>query len=411
MKQTHGVLLDRYTQIIARIGMNVQTDDWVALAAPLEAAPFVRALSQVLYRMGAAYVDVAWQDELTERERLLHAAEKHLLLVPQHRVQRAHEHLDRRSVRLSIYAEDPLAYADVPPERIAAQRRAVGEAMRDVYTRMGEVNPRWLVVSYPVAAWAQRVFPDLSAEQAVAQLWETIFTLCRCRHEDPLAAWQAHIADLNYRANYLNARRYRSLHFHGGGTDLLIGLADSHRWEGANAVDAQGLSFVPNIPTEEVFTAPHRERITGVIASTRPYAYAGNLIEGATFRFEEGRVVNHDARRGLDLLTRLLDQDAGARSLGEVALVPHSSPVGQTGLLFYNVLYDENAACHIAFGRAYEISVEGGTGKTLPELKHLGLNESLIHEDFMVGSAELNVDGIHDDGRVEPLLRAGEWAF
>ena len=411
MTTTFEENLAKYAQVMTKIGMNIQPNEWVKIQAPINSAPFVRQMVKNLYEQGVAFVDVRWVDRAVIRERLLHAAPETLSIVPKAQVAAEEEHNEHRSTVLSITGDDPDWMAGVAAERVGIWRKALGEAMEDVQRQAGILNWRWLVAAYPTEKWAQTVFPDKSADEAVSALWDAIFKLSRVYEPDPIAAWQTHIDDLQARSKYLNDKRYKSLHYLADGTDLLVGLADNHKWEGAGSLDGEGRWFVPNIPTEEVFTAPHKDHVTGVVKVTKPYLYMGTRIEGATFKFEEGRVVSHDASVGLDALTSMLDTDEGARRLGEVALVPHSSPVGQTGILFYNTLFDENASCHMAFGRAYEISILNSEGKSLDELQEYGLNKSYVHEDMMIGDADMDIDGILDDGRVEPLLRGGEWAF
>lgn len=409
--ETFEIYLERYIQVMIQVGMNVQAGDWVRINTQLEAAPLVRRITRALYERGVTYVDVQWVDRATDRMRLEYAPQETLTLVPDARRAAEREFLDHRGVTLALKGEDPNWLAGVSSERISIWRRAVGEKMKDLNAEFGVLNPRWLVAGYPSPSWAQTVFPNESADRAVERLWEAIFRLCRCDQPDPVAAWQAHTDDLKKRMNYLNAKGYTSLNLLGDGTDLLVGLADQHFWEGGGSTDGQGLIFVPNMPTEEVFTAPHRNRVSGVVKTTKPYQYMGNRIEGATFHFEEGRVTSFSAETGEETLRTMLDTDENSRRLGEIALVPFSSPVGQTGLLFYNTLFDENAACHMAFGRGYGLSIRDSEGKSVSELGEYGLNDSIIHEDMMIGSATLDVDGILPDGRVEPLMRQGEWAF
>lgn len=269
----------------------------------------------------------------------------------------------------------------------------------------------WCVVAVATPAWADKVFPDAPEGERVELLWDAIFKAVRADQDDAVENWQTHLSELEVRRTYLNERRYRALHYRAPGTDLLLGLADGHIWRGGASQNDAGTTFVANLPTEEVFSAPHRTRVEGTVASSKPLSYSGQLIEDFSLTFKEGRVVEVKAAQGQDALERLLATDDGATRLGEVALVPHSSPISQSGLLFYNTLFDENAASHLALGRAYRFCAEGGTTMSDAEAEAAGLNDSLAHVDFMIGSAEMEIAGVRDDGAEEPVMHAGEWAF
>jgi len=272
-----------------------------------------------------------------------------------------------------------------------------------------EIN--WSIIAAPIPAWASKVFPDLDEQEAMDRLWETLFTICRADRPDPVATWREHVEKLRHWREHLEAKQYVELRYRGPGTELTLGLPENHVWMGGESHSKADVPFIANMPTEEVFTAPHRERAEGVVACSKPLAYAGSLIEDFRLRFEGGRVVEVAAGRGEEVLRKLIETDEGAARLGEVALVPHSSPISQSGLLFYNTLYDENASCHLAVGRAYRVCIAGGAEMSDEDFAAAGGNDSLTHVDFMIGSAELDVDGVLAGGAVEPLLRAGEWAF
>ncbi len=267
----------------------------------------------------------------------------------------------------------------------------------------------WNIVCYATPSWARTVFPDLPEQEGVARLWDAIFAASRVDAPDPVAAWASHNAALHARTAHLDAKRYAALHFTGPGTDLRVGLADGHLWLGGSEPAKNGIVCNPNIPSEEVFTTPHLARVDGTVRSTKPLSYQGTLIEGIEVRFEAGRIVQSASRTGHEVLERVLGTDEGARRLGEVALVPHSSPISRSGLLFYNTLFDENAASHIALGQSYRTCLEGGTAATDTELAERGANSSLIHIDWMIGSGEVDVDGVTAAGAREPVMRGGEW--
>ena len=296
-------------------------------------------------------------------------------------------------------------------DAIAASQKGAQMALKPFMGKIMKDAVNWCVVATATPAWAAKVFPDAPEGERVGRLWDAIFKAVRADREDAVATWQEHLAELEARRTYLNGRRYSALHYRAPGTDLLLGLADGHIWKGGATRNDAGTTFVANLPTEEVFTAPHRGRVEGTVSSSKPLSYGGQLIEDFSFTFRDGRVVEVRAAQGEDALKRLLETDEGAARLGEVALVPHSSPISQSGLLFYNTLFDENAASHLALGRAYRFCAEGGTTMSDDEAKAVGLNDSLTHVDFMIGSGEVEIAGVREDGREEPVMRAGEWAF
>jgi aminopeptidase len=267
----------------------------------------------------------------------------------------------------------------------------------------------WTIVACATPAWAAAVFPDLPKDEALARLWDAIFASSRVDQPDPVAAWKKHDANLHARAGWLTEKQYSALHFRGPGTDLRVGLSDGHLWLGGGSTAQNGLYGIPNMPTEEVFTTPHKDRVEGRVKSTKPLSYQGTLIEEISVRFEAGRIVEAHAARGEQVLQRMIETDEGARRLGEVSLVPHSSPIASSGLLFMNTLFDENAACHIALGQAYSSCLKDGDSLTPEQLSARGANSSLIHVDWMIGSDRIDVDGVSAAGVSEPVLRAGEW--
>jgi aminopeptidase len=268
-----------------------------------------------------------------------------------------------------------------------------------------------VIITAPVDGWTEKVFPDLSLEDGKARFWDTIFDICRVKEPDPVAAWREHVDGLVARCDYLNRKQYTALEIAGPGTDLIVGLPGGHVWRGGSLTTQGGITHIPNLPTEEIFTLPHKDRVEGVVTATKPLSYGGTLIEGFSLSFCDGQVVEMEAEKGEESLQQLLETDEGVRRLAEVALVPHSSPISQSGLLFYNTLIDENASSHIALGRAFKFSIENGEGLSDAEFAALGGNNSLIHVDFMIGSGEMDVDGVTDGGAVEPVMRAGEWTF
>jgi len=295
------------------------------------------------------------------------------------------------------------------PEKVSRANRAMSKAYRPALELITRHDINWTIVACATPAWAATVFPDLPQDEALARLWNAIFAASRADQPDPVAAWKEHDANLHARAGRLNEKRYSALHFRGPGTDLRVGLADDHLWLGGGTTAGNGRYCIPNMPTEEVFTTPHKDRVEGKVTSTKPLSYQGTMIEGISVRFETGKIVEAHAARGEQVLQRMIETDDGARRLGEVSLVPHSSPIASSGLLFSNTLFDENAACHIALGQAYSTCLKNGDSLTQEQLASHGANSSLIHVDWMIGSNHIDVDGINAAGRSEPVMRAGEW--
>jgi aminopeptidase len=314
------------------------------------------------------------------------------------------------TARLAIAGGNPALLSNEDPSKVSRANRAVSQAYRPALELITRHAINWTIVASATPAWAASVFPNDAPDIALAKLWDAIFETTRINGPDPVAAWKAHDATLQTRAARLNEKRYAALQYRGPGTDFRLGLADDHLWLGGGTTAGNGLYCIPNMPTEEVFTTPHKDRAEGTVTATKPLSHQGTMIEGIQVRFEKGRIVDARATRGQEVLQRLIDTDEGARHLGEVALVPHSSPIAASGMLFFNTLFDENAASHIALGQAYSSCVREGDKLTPEQLAAKGANDSLIHVDWMIGSASLDIDGITATGTVEPLMRQGEWA-
>jgi aminopeptidase len=321
------------------------------------------------------------------------------------------DHIQRGDAGLFITADDPDLLREQDPARVGIALKAAAQAGKPIGEAIGRNEFNWSVVGLPVPPWAAKVFPDLASEAAVAELWKLVARACRLHLPDPVAAWRAHLADLAARARHLTARAYTTLRFTAPGTDLTVGLPPGHIWTGGQSTTGAGIAFAPNLPTEEVFTLPDRARADGVVRATLPLSYGGSLIENFTLTLSEGRVVGVSAERGEPVLRQVLATDPGASRLGEVALVAASSPVAASGRLYYNTLFDENAACHLALGQAYRFTLRGGEALADEAFAAAGGNSSATHVDFMIGSATMDVDGLTSSGTAEPLLRAGEWAF
>ncbi len=402
--------LERFAEVTVRVGLNLQQGQPLFIFAPIEAAPFVRMVMRKAYAAGASDVEVDWADDACTRLRFECAPESAFDEFPEWRVKQADHVIDRDGAVLEVYATDPDLLAGIDPNRIAKAMKVQRQALVRMQEAMTKMQVSWLIVSVPTQPWADKVFPEIAADDRVGRLWEAILDTSRIVGDDTIAAWQDHIQELDERAAYLNSLRLAKLHYRSSETNLSIELPDGHVWVSAGHTKTSGVTIVPNIPTEEVFTAPKRDGVNGVVRSTRPLNYGGVLIDDFTLTFEDGRIKGCTAKSGLETLQQLIESDDGAHYLGEVSLVPHNSPISQLGILFYNTLFDENASCHLAIGNAISVCIEGGTEMTKDELTANGANYSLTHVDFMMGSADLDIDGFTHDGRVIPIFKQGNWA-
>jgi aminopeptidase len=410
MADTFETKLDRYATLIVKVGVNVQPGQTVVVNAPLNAAPLVRLIGRKAYEAGAKDVHVEWSDEELTRIKYDLAPDEAFREYPMWKAKGYEEMAEAGACFISIKPPNPDLLKGVDPERIATANKTANRAMHKFrsYTMSDRVS--WTVVSVASPEWADKVFPDLPPSEREAALWEAIFKAVRADLDDPIGAWQAHQERLNAKAEMLNRKRYKALHFEAPGTQLTVGLPEGHLWVSGASVNERGVPFMANMPTEEVFTAPHRDRINGTVRSTKPLSYGGNLITNFSFTFKDGKIVDYSAETGGEVLGKLLEMDEGSRRLGELALVPHQSPISQSNLVFYNTLFDENASNHLAIGNAYAFCLEGGKSMSEEEVAARGLNRSLAHVDFMIGSAEMNIDGETEDGRLEPVFRNGNWA-
>lgn len=403
--------LSSYASLIAEVGLNLQAGQQLMATAPLEASPLLARVAEAAYQRGVRYVHPLYNDDAVTLARFNFAPKGSFDFYPEWLAQGMLEMLSENGARLSVTGNDPDLLKGQDGDAIAAAQKAAQTALKPFMGLVMNDAVNWCVVAVATPAWAAKVFPDAPTEERVGLLWDAIFKGVRADGADAVTNWQGHLKELEARRTHLNSRRYTALHYRAPGTDLMLGLADGHVWKGGASQSQAGTTFVPNLPTEEVFTAPHRARVEGTVRSSKPLSYGGQLIEDFSLTFRDGRVVGVEAAQGGEALERLLATDEGATRLGEVALVPHSSPISQSGLLFYNTLFDENAASHLALGRAYRSCAGGGTTMTDDEAQAVGLNDSLAHVDFMIGSGEMDISGVREDGSEEPVMRAGEWAF
>ncbi len=401
--------LNTFARVTVEAGLGLRAGQELLITAPVEALPLVRRITEYAYRAGALLVSVMYVDDETTLARYANASDASF----DHAANWLHDGIARAyregAARLGITGGNPALLAGQDPGKVSRANVAASKASRPALELITKHAINWCIVGAATPTWARAVFPGEPEEVAVEKLWDAIFTASRIDGPDPVAAWKEHGAHLQERAARLNAKRYKALRYSGPKTALEIGLADGHLWLGGGTTALNGVTCQPNIPTEEVFTTPHREHAEGIVRSTKPLSYQGTLIEEIEVRFEGGKVVEARAKTGQAVLERMLGTDENASRLGEVALVPHSSPIAASGILFQNTLYDENAASHIALGQSYSTCMEGGDAASTEALLGRGANESLIHVDWMIGSGSLDVDGVTASGKREPVMRGGEW--
>ncbi|MDB5624423.1 MAG: aminopeptidase Metallo peptidase family [Tardiphaga sp.] len=404
------VKLDRLAEVAVTVGLQLQPGQDLLLTAPSVALPLVRKIAEHAYKAGAGLVTPLISDEEVTLARYRHGHDLSFDRAAGWLYEGVAKALGHNTARLAIVGDNPMLLSGEDPAKVARASKANSIAYQPALEKIVGFDINWNILAYPSLAWAKQMFPDDSDDIAVGKLADAIFAASRVDNDDPVANWTAHNATLRARTQWLNGQRFHALHFTGPGTDLTVGLADGHEWQGGASTARNGIICNPNIPTEEVFTTPHATRVEGHVRSTKPLSYQGSLIDQIEVRFEAGRIVAAQAARGQEVLIKVLDTDEGSRRLGEVALVPHSSPISASGLLFYNTLFDENAACHIALGQCYTKCFVDGAKLSPQQIAAQGGNKSFIHIDWMIGSGDTDIDGVHADRRRVPVFRKGEWA-
>ncbi|WP_407177246.1 aminopeptidase [Bradyrhizobium sp. STM 3562] len=404
------VKLDRLAEVAIKVGLRLREGQDLLVTAPAVALPLVRKIAEYAYKAGAGIVTPILSDETVTLARYRFGHEAGFDHAAAWLYEGMGKAFSQNTARLAIVGDNPMLLSGEDPVKVARASKANSMAYQPALEKIVNFDTNWNIIAYPSPSWAKQVFPEEPEAVAVAKLAEAIFSASRVDREDALAEWDRHNATLRERTEWLNGQRFHALHYTGPGTDLTIGLADGHEWEGGASLAKNGIICNANIPTEEVFTTPHCRRVSGHVVSSKPLSYQGTLIDNIAVKFEEGRIVEARASRGEEVLTKVLDTDEGARRLGEVALVPHSSPISKSGLLFFNTLFDENAASHIALGQCYSKCFVGGDKLSPQQIAAQGGNQSLIHIDWMIGSDQTDIDGVHADGRRVPVFRKGEWA-
>ncbi|QTD42902.1 aminopeptidase [Sporosarcina sp. Te-1] len=408
---TFNEKLANYANLAVHVGVNIQPNQTLYISASIETAEFVRLVVEKAYDAGARHVIVDWADDKIARLRYEKAPADSFSEFPEWKVLERETLEKNGAAFMSIVSQSPDLLKGIDSSRIADAQKAAGQALNKYRQMMQADKFSWTVIAAPSKDWAAKVFGDLPEDQQVYALWDAIFKAVRADVDNPVEAWKNHDKTLHTKADYLNEKKYKTLHYKAPNTDLKIDLPEGHIWCGAGSINEQGSTFMANMPTEEVFTVPHKDGINGYVSNTKPLSYGGNIIDGFKVTFKDGKIVEVSAEQGEDVLKRLIDTDEGAKSLGEVALVAHDSPISNSGLLFYNTLFDENASNHLAIGSAYAFCLDGGKTMSSEELQKHGLNQSITHVDFMIGSADMDIDGILEDGTTEPIFRNGNWAF
>ncbi len=401
--------LDKLAKLAVYTGVGLQKGQNLLLTGPIDALPLVRLIAKHAYKAGAGLVTPLFSDSEIILSRYKYAQDQSFDVAADWLYKGMGDAFDNNTARMAIAGDDPMLLSEMDPEKVARANKANSVAYKPARERITQFDINWNIVSWPGISWAKRMFPDLDSLEAQTKLSEAIFLASRVVEDDPVQAWKEHNCALRKKTDWLNGRNFKDLHFIGPGTDLKVGLADDHEWMGGASQAQNGVICNPNIPSEEVFTTPHYLRVEGHVSSTKPLSHQGSLIDEIRVEFREGAIVHAKASKGEKIFNKVLESDDGARRLGEVALVPDSSPISQSGLLFYNTLFDENAACHIALGQCYSKCFKSKQNLSQEEIKSRGGNSSMIHIDWMIGSKEIDIDGLSENGEITPVFRKGEW--
>lgn len=404
--------LQKLAKLAVRIGVNIQKDQNLVVNSPIECSEFARALAEEAYKAGARDVSINYSDEKFSKIRYTHADLDVFKEVPDWFVAKQNNAVEKGSALISVYADDPDLLKDVDPEKIKTASAAIQSATEAYHMAMMNNECRWCVVSVPTVGWAAKVFPGVEPETAVDMLWESIFKATRADQDDPIAAWHQFNKSFEDKTRFLNHSQFvKFIYKNSLGTDIEVGMPENHIWAGGSEKAADGVEFFPNIPTEEVFSAPHKDKVNGTLVSSHPLVYNGQLIDNFSLTFKDGKVVSYQAETGEEALKNLIEASEGSNYLGEISFVPYHSPISDMDTLFYNTLFDENASCHFALGAAYPTCVKDGSSMSVDELKEAGLNYSTTHVDFMVGTEDLSITGIQADGTQVPIFVNGDWAI
>ena len=401
--------IDKLANLAVKRGVGLQKGQNLLITAPIESLPLVRKIAEYAYKEGASIVTPLFTDSDITLSRFKYAPDASFDSATDWLFNGMGEAFDNNTARMAIAGDDPMLLSQMDPDKVSRANKAMAKAYKPARERITEFKINWNIVSWPGSAWASRVFPELPLDEAIVKLADAIFDASRASVDDPIQAWDDHNEKLRIKTNWLNEKNFAALQYNGPNTNLRVGLADEHEWMGGASKAQNGITCNPNIPSEEVFTTPHAYKVDGTVSSTKPLSYQGTLIDDIKVTFKEGKIIEAHASKGEEVLQKVLKSDEGASRIGEVALVPHSSPISQSGIIFYNTLFDENAASHIALGQCYSKCFKGELDLSKEEISKRGGNSSMIHIDWMIGSDQIDVDGIDQNGNSIPIFRKGEW--
>ena len=402
--------IDKLANLAVKRGVGLQKGQNLLITAPIESLPLVRKIAEHAYKEGASIVTPLFTDSDITLSRFKYAPDESFDSATDWLFNGMGEAFDNNTARMAIAGDDPMLLSQMDPDKVSRANKAMSKAYKPARERITEFKINWNIVSWPGSAWASRVFPELPLDEAIVKLADAIFDASRASVDDPIQAWDDHNEKLRIKTNWLNDKNFAALQYNGPNTNLRVGLADEHEWMGGASKAQNGIICNPNIPSEEVFTTPHAYKVDGTVSSTKPLSYQGTLIDNIKVTFKEGKIIEAHASKGEEVLQKVLKSDEGASRIGEVALVPHSSPISQSGIIFYNTLFDENAASHIALGQCYSKCFKGDLDLSKEEITKRGGNSSMIHIDWMIGSDQIDVDGIDQNGDSVPIFRKGEWS-
>lgn len=403
--------LEEYAELALKIGVNIQEGQKLFINTPIHAVEFVRMITKKAYEMGVKDVIHSWNDDILSYTRFKNISIETLEEFPEWTIKQMEDLAEEGAAFLHVISPDPELLKDIDPKKVAAAAKSNSIALKNYREKVMSDENAWCVLAVPSENWAKKVYPGLDKDEAIDKLWKNIFSVARVEEGKSVKAWKNHDINLKSKVELLNLKKFKTLHYKSKGTDLYVEMSPKQIWKAGASITKGGVEFSPNIPTEEVFSMPKKDGINGVLSSTMPLNYGGNLIDNFKLTFKDGKIVKFTAETGYETLKNLLETDEGAKYLGEIALVPVDSPISNTNTIFYNTLFDENASCHFAFGMAYRSCIEGGTEMTTEELEKNGVNDSLVHVDFMVGSEDLSIDGIDENGGLTPIFRNGNWAI